>query len=107
MWSEMESRKTKRGGKVKPPGVCQQHVTGVAHHYSTSLYIPFTPHLSLRLKCVEWFGKVFFKRKALFCLFAPCVSNQDQKSLLLSKFNRQSFCPSSVSAAAGFTRLVK
>lgn len=60
--------------KWSQPGVCQQHVTGVADHYSTRLYIqhlPFTPYLSLRLKCVEWFGKVFFKRKGLFCLFAP------------------------------------
>lgn len=50
---ERERRKTKRERKVKHPGVCQQHVTGVADHYSARLYVqhlPFTPYLSLHLK---------------------------------------------------------
>lgn len=74
---------------MKPPGVCQQHVTGVADHYSTRLYIqclPFTLHLSLSIiNVAECFAKVFLKKKVFILSL-----NQDQINSINYSINYQS-----------------
>lgn len=90
----MESRKTKTEGKVKPLGVCQQHVTGVADHYSTRLYIqhlPFTPYLSLHLKYVEWFGKVSLKERVSFVSLHPVFQIKIKNRCCYQSFTGRAF----------------
>lgn len=54
-----EEQNDRQRKKVRQPGICQQRVTGAAHHYSTRLYIQclaFTPQLPLP----DCFEKFFF-----------------------------------------------
>lgn len=81
-----EEQNDRQGKKVRQPGICQQRVTGAAHHYSTRLYIQclaFTPQLPLP----DCFGKFFFV-KGLHSLFV--LSNRRSRISTLIKSLQQS-----------------